>query len=56
VAASPEFPSAAAVIEIRGLLTFQTADTPVVALSDIDLSIERGEFVSSACPVAARRR
>jgi NitT/TauT family transport system ATP-binding protein len=38
-------------IEIRGLsLTFQTADTPVVALSDIDLSIRRGEFVSFIGP------
>jgi NitT/TauT family transport system ATP-binding protein len=38
-------------IEIRGLsLTFQTADTPVAALSDIDLSIRRGEFVSFIGP------
>jgi len=38
-------------VEIRGLsLTFQTADTPVVALSDIDLSIRRGEFVSFIGP------
>lgn len=38
-------------IEIHGLsLTFQTADTPVVALSDIDLSIQRGEFVSFIGP------
>ncbi len=38
-------------IEIRGLsLTFQTADTPVVALDDIDLTIGRGEFVSLIGP------
>jgi NitT/TauT family transport system ATP-binding protein len=38
-------------VEIRGLsLTFQTADTPVAALSDIDLSIRRGEFVSFIGP------
>ena len=38
-------------IEIRGLsLVFATADTPVIALSDIDLSIRRGEFVSFIGP------
>jgi len=38
-------------IEIRGLsLTFQSADTPVVALDDINLSIRRGEFVSFIGP------
>ncbi len=38
-------------IEIRNLsLTFQTADAPVVALSDIDLTIRRGEFVSFIGP------
>jgi NitT/TauT family transport system ATP-binding protein len=40
-----------AAIDIRGLsLTFQAADTPVVALDDIDLSIRRGEFVSFIGP------
>ena len=40
-----------AVIEIRGLsLTFQTADGPVEALSGIDLSVGRGEFVSLIGP------
>jgi NitT/TauT family transport system ATP-binding protein len=44
-------PGSQVAIEIRGLsLTFQTADTPVVALSDIDLSIGRGEFVSFIGP------
>ena len=38
-------------IDIRKLsLTYQTADTPVVALSDIDLSVRRGEFVSFIGP------
>ena len=38
-------------IEIRGLsLTFQTADAPVVALSDIDLTVRHGEFVSFIGP------
>jgi NitT/TauT family transport system ATP-binding protein len=42
---------AAAAIEIRGLsLTFQSADTPVVALDDINLTIRRGEFVSFIGP------
>jgi NitT/TauT family transport system ATP-binding protein len=43
--------SADAVIDIRGLsLTFQTADGPVQALADIDLTVERGEFVSFIGP------
>ena len=38
-------------IDIHGLsLTYQTADTPVVALSDINLAIRRGEFVSFIGP------
>jgi NitT/TauT family transport system ATP-binding protein len=38
-------------IEIRDLsLIFATADAPVVALSNIDLSIRRGEFVSLIGP------
>src|SRR6185369_1562400 len=38
-------------IEIRNLsLVFATADTPVIALSNIDLSIRRGEFVSLIGP------
>jgi NitT/TauT family transport system ATP-binding protein len=38
-------------IEIRRLsLVFTTADAPVIALSDIDLSIGRGEFVSFIGP------
>jgi NitT/TauT family transport system ATP-binding protein len=39
------------VIEVRDLsLTFQTADGPVHALSDIDLAVERGAFVSLIGP------
>ena len=41
----------ASAIEIRGLsLIFATADAPVIALSNIDLSIRRGEFVSFIGP------
>ena len=43
--------SAEAIIDIRKLsLIFQTADTPVYALSDIDLYIRKGEFVSLIGP------
>lgn len=36
-----------AVVDIEKLsLTFQTADGPVYALSDVDLTINEGEFVS----------
>jgi NitT/TauT family transport system ATP-binding protein len=39
------------VIDISGLsLTFETSDGPVQALSDIDLFIEKGEFVSLIGP------
>ena len=39
------------VIDIRGLsLRFETADGPVDALSEIDLSVERGGFVSLIGP------
>jgi NitT/TauT family transport system ATP-binding protein len=39
------------VIDITGLsLTFQTADGSVQALADIDLTVERGEFVSLIGP------
>ena len=38
-------------IEIRGLsLTFATSDAPVVALSDIDLTVRHGEFVAFIGP------
>ena len=40
-----------AVVEARGLgLTFQTADAPVVALTGVDLTIGRGDFVSFIGP------
>jgi NitT/TauT family transport system ATP-binding protein len=43
--------TAARVIDIAGLsLTFETSDGPVQALSEIDLAIERGEFVSLIGP------
>ncbi len=43
--------TAAPVIEAQGLnLTFETADGPVQALKDIDLSIRKGEFVSFIGP------
>src|SRR6185503_11605182 len=39
------------IIDIRNLgLTFQTADTPVVALSSINLAVHAGEFVSLIGP------
>jgi len=39
------------IIDIRSLgLTFQTADTPVVALSNINLAVHAGEFVSLIGP------
>jgi len=53
VPGEPEARSAsmAAVIEARDLsLTFDTADGPVYALSNVDLAIEEGEFVSLIGP------
>lgn len=39
------------VVDIRGLsVTFHTADAPVYALADVDLGIERGDFVSFIGP------
>ena len=39
------------VVESRNLsLTFQTADGPVYALSEVDIAIEQGEFVSFIGP------
>src|SRR4030081_2713857 len=41
----------ARVVDIKGLsLVFETADGPVHALSEIDLSIQAGEFVSFLGP------
>ncbi len=43
--------TAEAVIEARGLnLVFDTADGPIHALKDIDLTVEKGEFVSFIGP------
>ena len=39
------------VVDVRGLsLTYATADGPVYALADVDLQVERGEFVSFIGP------
>lgn len=39
------------VVDVRGLsVTFETADSPVYALSEVDLQVERGEFVSFIGP------
>jgi NitT/TauT family transport system ATP-binding protein len=47
----PNAESAASVIDIRGLsLTFETNDGPVHALSNIDLDVKRGDFVSFIGP------
>ncbi|WP_445503131.1 ABC transporter ATP-binding protein [Microvirga sp. G4-2] len=44
-------PASAPVVEIRGVsLTYETADGPVYALSDVDLQIAEGEFVSFIGP------
>ena len=53
---APDAPPATAAagppaIDVRGLsLTFQTADGPVYALADVDLTVARGEFVSFIGP------
>jgi NitT/TauT family transport system ATP-binding protein len=47
----PARSSTSAVVEARGLgLTFETNDGPVVALTGVDLSIDKGEFVSFIGP------
>lgn len=47
----PARSSTSAVVEARGLgLTFETNDGPVVALTGVDLSIGKGEFVSFIGP------
>ena len=47
----PQAANAASVIDIRGLsLTFETNDGPVQALSNIDLDVKRGDFVSFIGP------
>ncbi|MCX5517968.1 ABC transporter ATP-binding protein [Kaistia defluvii] len=47
----PAAGNAASVIDIRGLsLTFETNDGPVQALSNIDLDVRRGDFVSFIGP------
>jgi NitT/TauT family transport system ATP-binding protein len=47
----PQAGNTASVIDIRGLsLTFETNDGPVQALSNINIDIERGDFVSFIGP------
>lgn len=47
----PAATAASPVVEVRGLsLYFETGDGPVQALSDVDLSVGRGEFVSFIGP------
>jgi NitT/TauT family transport system ATP-binding protein len=47
----PSSRSAARVVDIQGLsLAFETGDGPVHALSDVDLTVEAGEFVSFIGP------
>ena len=49
--AGPAEEDASRVIEARKLcLTFETSDGPVHALSDVDLTVDRGEFVSFIGP------
>jgi NitT/TauT family transport system ATP-binding protein len=46
-----ETPSRAPVVDIRSLsLTYEAADGPVYALSNVDLQVEEGEFVSFIGP------
>ena len=50
-AAAPEGAARPRVVEARSLsLTFETADGPVYALSNVDLDVERGDFVSFIGP------
>ena len=50
-APTPARESRRRVVDTRGLsLTFQTADGPVYALSDVDIAIEQGDFVSFIGP------
>ena len=49
--AAPAAEGAARVVDVNGLsVTFEAADGPVYALSDVDLQIDRGEFVSFIGP------
>jgi NitT/TauT family transport system ATP-binding protein len=50
-AAAPARSAQAPVVDIRGLsLTYETADGPVYALSNVDLQVAEGEFVSFIGP------
>ncbi len=47
----PQAPAGAVVVDVKGLsLTYEAADGPVYALSDVDLQIAEGEFVSFIGP------
>ncbi|WP_112663447.1 ABC transporter ATP-binding protein [Microvirga flavescens] len=51
LSAEPGLASRAPVVDIQGLsLTYEAADGPVYALSNVDLQIEEGEFVSFIGP------
>ena len=47
----PESKESGRPVDVRGLsLTFETADGPVYALSEVDLTVEQGDFVSFIGP------
>ncbi len=51
IAGGEATPARPCVVDVRGLsLTFETADGPVYALSNVDLEIAEGEFVSFIGP------
>src|SRR3546814_19779366 len=50
-------PMSVAIVEAKGLgLTFETGDGPVHALTGVDLTVEKGQFVSFIGPRSEERR